>query len=303
MCAGAEADWLTRGRDALLLTAAGIISAGWCAAGSGLWVWPGALLLALWLNLLALALGLAAGRRLLVGQPAALRWSGAAALGWGLLALLVLAAGLVARVQWLPAISAVLAFLMFGAGTAWRALLADVPVCWRAAASAPLARWGRWGVLLALAPAALLLSPPPVTYDAMTYHLALPQHYLNTGGIGALPWNHYSGFPQTVELLFLLALALGGYGAVPMVAFSLGVWLLVALWGLARSCCRLSPAAAWLALLLALTVPEIWDGFSVAMIDVPAALFMVLAAAFLFGRTPRELVAAAVFTGLAMGCK
>lgn len=294
-----------RWRAAGGVCALGVVGALFAGASYGPVQWLGCALVAGWLNLAALAAGLAAGARLLAGQPPSLRLAAAAALGWGMLALLLyalgLAGGLAPEIIWPVLLAASL--LVLGATPAWRAALAELPALWRAAAPEISCRWARTGVLLVLLPAALVLTVPPIAYDAMTYHLALPQQYLNAGRTIALPWNHYSGFPQLVEMLFLAGLALVGPVFSHFIVFSLGCWLLLALWGLARYQRLLSPAAAWLALLIAATMPEIWDGFSVAMIDIPAALFMVLAVAFLFAGRPHELTLAALFTGLAAGCK
>jgi hypothetical protein len=49
---------------------------------------------------------------------------------------------------------------------------------------------------------------PPMDYDALEYHLALPRHYLIWGGIRATPNNFYAVFPQGAEMLYMGALAI-----------------------------------------------------------------------------------------------
>jgi 4-amino-4-deoxy-L-arabinose transferase-like glycosyltransferase len=55
---------------------------------------------------------------------------------------------------------------------------------------------------------------PEIYYDALVYHLAIPQEYLHSGSFTPLPFNHYSGLPLLVSMLHLWSLAAGGmYGA------------------------------------------------------------------------------------------
>lgn len=46
-------------------------------------------------------------------------------------------------------------------------------------------------------------------YDALVYHMAVPQHYLEAGKIFLIPGNVYSNFPLNAEILFLGSLLLG----------------------------------------------------------------------------------------------
>ncbi len=296
-------------RIAAALLAAGL-AAGLLLAQSGA-EWPGAQLLAvvlplLWLSAVLLAAGLRWARLLLAGLPPLARGAAASTLGWGVLALLVtlvLLAGGTLALDLLLVLLAVGGTLLLALTGEWYAWLCDLPVLWRAAAPDAATRWARLGELLALLTALLCVSAPPVAYDAMTYHLALPQAYLNAGGIVPLVHNHYSGFPKLVEMLFLLALACGNPALAHGICFMLGLWLLVLLWALARYRMALPPAAAWLAALLAVTIPEVWDAFSVAMVDLPAALFAALALWYLTGTTRADAAGAGLATGFMLGCK
>lgn len=67
------------------------------------------------------------------------------------------------------------------------------------------------------------LFQPTFFYDALTFHLAMPQSYLLTGDVSPRPFITYSYFPQNLEMLYLLALAAGG--VVPAQLVNALVWL------------------------------------------------------------------------------
>jgi len=54
---------------------------------------------------------------------------------------------------------------------------------------------------------------PPIKYDALVYHLALPEIYLANGQIAYVAENVLWGFPQLTQMLYTLALTLGAGNA------------------------------------------------------------------------------------------
>lgn len=60
---------------------------------------------------------------------------------------------------------------------------------------------------------------PPVYYDSLVYHMALPAHYLHEGIIRPHGSNLFSYFPATMEMIYLVSLAVGGETAANMVSF------------------------------------------------------------------------------------
>jgi hypothetical protein len=74
--------------------------------------------------------------------------------------------------------------------------------------------WPEWILVIALLALQLLAFfyafTPAAQSDALRYHLAAPQEWLKAGGLVYLPWNAFSNFPSTVEMLFLYGLGLGG---------------------------------------------------------------------------------------------
>ncbi|MDE2292674.1 MAG: hypothetical protein KGL53_11385 [Elusimicrobia bacterium] len=75
---------------------------------------------------------------------------------------------------------------------------------------------------------------PETFYDALNYHLGMPNLYLLRGVIGPTPWNSYSGIPSIPMMLYGQALSLDSWGvAARLVHFAMLGALLVELRGLA----------------------------------------------------------------------
>jgi hypothetical protein len=128
----------------------------------------------------------------------------------------------------------------------------------------------------------LLASPflaawvPDYGWDAFAYHLALPERYLFRNRIVVTPLFPHSAFPQTVEMLYLVALSLDSGALAKLLHLQFGVLTAVAVFGMAR---RASPRAAWLAVLVLAADPLLnWEA-AVAYNDLAAAFFAVLAVA------------------------
>lgn len=110
--------------------------------------------------------------------------------------------------------------------------------------------WAR-AALLACAIAFAFLLPlallPETFYDALNYHLAMPNLYLLRGRIGPTPENSYSGVPSIPMMLFGQALAGDSWGiAARLVHLGFLAAVLGALRGAAGrlGCARSAPAAA-----------------------------------------------------------
>lgn len=171
----------------------------------------------------------------------------------------------------------------------------------------PFTRWLRRGVVVLLALAALMAFLPPAKWDALVYHLTLPQQYLAVGQIIPRPDNHFSGFPQLVEMLYTwLMLAARPHAAAALHGVFGGLSLLLT-FSLAQRAGR--PAAGWLALVILLVSQTLWRLFYWPYVDLAlaaytlAALTMLLAWAGERERRTRWLLAAGFFTGCMMATK
>ena len=74
---------------------------------------------------------------------------------------------------------------------------------------------------------------PPIKYDALTYHLALPRLYLEEGRLAFIADNPYWGHPQIVEMLYTWAMALGRSSTAAVLSWWAGVLFIAGLVGAA----------------------------------------------------------------------
>jgi hypothetical protein len=166
------------------------------------------------------------------------------------------------------------------------------------------------GVLAVLGFALLLLNPflecfvPFHGWDALTYHLAVPERYLQVNGIFLTPFSFYTAFPLGTEMLYLLALGFDAETAARLMHFEFGVLCLLATYALGR---RVSRRAALLAPLLLLADPLFSWELSIAYSDLTLAFYTLLAVSCLgdWRSAPRSvsLVACGVFAGAAMAAR
>lgn len=130
--------------------------------------------------------------------------------GLGCISISIFAAGMIG---WLnPSfLSSMFLLLTLAVGTAtyigWPQLSTSTP----AFVTSDLITRSSSAILLALATINLVAAlAPPVFYDSLVYHLALPDLYLLNSRLIPTPHNIYSGVPLNTEMLYAAGLALGG---------------------------------------------------------------------------------------------
>jgi hypothetical protein len=199
---------------------------------------------------------------------------GAAALGLPLLSLILLGVGALTLTPW-----SIGGALLALAALTWRDALA-----WLRQVSAwlrtPLPRppWERFLAIFVIGLAGMALALawlPPAEWDALTYHLAGPQQYVQEGRFYAAPHNHFLGFPQLVETLFAAQLALTGrLTGAAVLHWGIGALLLLAV---GERAARLGGSATgWLAAAILLSARTVWTEMSVPYVDLlPLLLAMV----------------------------
>ena len=143
-------------------------------------------------------------------------------------------------------------------------------------------------------------SLPPVLYDTMVYHMALPEQYLIHQGLVALPNHLMSAYPKLHELLLTVPLLLGG----PEAANAFTALLMLAAAGIVgRFGFRLGgPAGALAAFSLTLTLPLVVYLGSDVKNDVTLAFLELAALGVLVLHDelgPRRLLTVGILAGFA----
>ena len=213
-------------------------------------------------------------RRLGVGWPGTAGAICAVALGLPLVSLGLLGIGALALTRW-----SVGGALVILAALTWRdelVWLRQVIVWLRTPLPRPT--WERFlaFVVIGLAGMALTLAwLPPGEWDALTYHLAGPQQYVQQGRFYAAPHNHFLGFPQVVETLFAAQLALTGrLTGAAVLHWSIGALLLLAV---GERAARLGGSATgWLAAAILLSARTVWTEMGVPYVDLLPMLLAVV---------------------------
>ena len=250
------------------------------------------------IDLAALAIGTPLWRRLRPApQPLVASLPPRLALGLLVLANAVLAlAALHLLIE--PALAALVAVpIAVAAPAALRALRA------RPASSRPRRRSIAWIALAAVA-AVVAAGPlldafvPRYGWDALTYHLSVPERYLWGHKIWFTRFSLYSAFPLDVEMLYALGMGLGSAAVAKLVNLQFGV---LALWTLALLGRRASPRAALFAVAIVLADPLFAWELGVAYTDLAGGLYALLAFDALVDAAPaldgRALARLAIFGG------
>jgi hypothetical protein len=187
-----------------------------------------------------------------------------------------------------------------------------------------LAWWRQWGGLAGLwresgsferavavvlgffISAALLIAlAPPLKWDALVYHLVLPQAYLDLGRLAYLPWIIKSGHPQNIELLYAWAMTIGGAPAAAVLGWLAGVTALAGLLGYLHQHFGLRPA--WVGTAAVVSGYSVASALAWAYVDW-WGLFLGLGALVTLGRWRMsgrwgELALAGTFAGMALATK
>jgi len=203
----------------------------------------------------------------------------ASALGFGALAYLVFALGLLqlfyAWVFWI-----LLTLLAAIAGKdIWRLLQGIGQGFTKGAKLRNSYASGALGIWLALMSGMVLLAAlaPAAGYewDGLAYHLAIPKIYLQQHGISPLPWMSHSNFPLTLEMLYVLGLGIKGQMLARLFHFGCGLLVLLAVyaWGNAA----FGRGSGLLAAAILAAMPLFFWEATVAYNELAFALFCLLA--------------------------
>jgi hypothetical protein len=154
-----------------------------------------------------------------------------AGLGLGILSVYILIAGSLAGVNWitLGAIPLAAAILLHRSLFNWcRMLGGSVQYLFQSAG-----RFEKWltAFMFVIFTGSLITAlAPPFHYDALMYHLVMPLTYVQQGRITHIPWLVMTGMPQCTEMVYTMAVQLGGLQAAAVTGWMAG---LIALLGIA----------------------------------------------------------------------
>jgi len=162
------------------------------------------------------------------------------------------------------------------------------------------------GLLLLILGFTLLTAlAPPLKFDALVYHLALPRHYLLEGRMVYVPQIMFWGMPQTAEMLYTWAMSLGGEPAAVVLGWLVGLVALLGLLGLTTDRLGVGPAWASLAALICgftLSTGLAW-GYNDWWVLLFGLGFLISLSLWLEGHSNGLLALAGLFAGIALSTK
>jgi 4-amino-4-deoxy-L-arabinose transferase-like glycosyltransferase len=146
---------------------------------------------------------------------------------------------------------------------------------------------------------------PPFFFDALTYHLAVPQQYLRSHGFHYIPHHHYSNYPANMGMLFLVGLSFSGGMLAHLLSWIYTPMTALSVYAFAKS--RWGTRVAVTAALVMLFVPGILIASILTSVDngVMFYSFLSFSAVFAWCATRQRtwFILAAIFCGIAVGSK
>lgn len=146
---------------------------------------------------------------------------------------------------------------------------------------------------------------PPISFDALTYHFAIPKTYLITGRITYLPEIMFWGMPQQTEMLYTLAMRFGGDESAALLGWGIGVLTLAGIFDFTHS--KFGIKAAWAAVACLLAGQTISAALAWGYVEWPMMLYgtgmLIAFSDWKEGKKQSRLVLAGIFAGMALTTK
>ncbi len=146
---------------------------------------------------------------------------------------------------------------------------------------------------------------PPFFFDALTYHLAVPQQYLRHHGFLYIPHHHYSNYPANIGMVFLVGLSFSGGMLAHLMSWMFAPMTAFAVYAFTTT--RWGRSTAVTAALILLFVPGILIASILTSVDNGVMFYSFLSCAALLSwfssRQPHWFVLSGIFCGLAVGSK
>lgn len=146
---------------------------------------------------------------------------------------------------------------------------------------------------------------PPFFYDALSYHLAVPQKYLTNHGFSFMPLNYFSNFPSNLGMLFTLALSLSGGLLAKLLSWMYAPIIALAVYSFSKFFWRKQTAG--LSAVVFISVPGIMILSTLTSIDLAVTFysFMSLYSILYWFKFQKKrwFVLSGIFCGMAIGTK
>jgi len=116
---------------------------------------------------------------------------------------------------------------------------------------------------------------PPLLFDALVYHLAIPKLYILNHGIEYIPYSFFSNFPFLMEMLYTLGLLVQGPIVVKCLNYVIHLVMLASLYTFART--YFNHRIALVSVLIFYTIPWVGMESFLPYIDIGLAVYTLLA--------------------------
>ena len=151
----------------------------------------------------------------------------------------------------------------------------------------------------------LAAATPPFFYDALVYHLAVPQQYLLAHGFHYMPHHHFSNFPINLNMLFMVGMSLSGGMLAKLLSWLFAPMSAIAVYGFAKS--RWGTHIAIMAAAILSLVPGVLILSTLTSVDLGVMFYSFLSFSALlswFSSGQKQwFILSGVFCGLAVGTK
>lgn len=230
-------------------------------------------------------------------------------IGFGVLAYLVLLAGLLKVLYWQAILAMIGVMALLSIKEVWR-LVKSVYTAVRTKGASKLSAVDSLVIIAAVSLGSMALigalSPPTrLDWDGLAYHLAIPKIYLSRHAIFYVPYISHSNFPFLTEMLYTVGLSLGSVSIAKLFHYWMYIGTAAAIFGLCRR--HINSMTGKIAAVLFLSVPVVWWEAGSAYADISTALYITLAAYAFFNweetRSSIWLIVCGVVSGFALGTK
>ncbi|MBI4777543.1 glycosyltransferase family 39 protein [Candidatus Desantisbacteria bacterium] len=167
----------------------------------------------------------------------------------------------------------------------------------------------------------LAIGGPPILFDSLVYHLAIPDIYIRNHGIVHIPHLVFANYPLNTEMLFALSMILGGDTVAQLIHPLFGILAGLSIYAMTRDYVvaeasslqaegihtMISTRGGLFAALIFFSMPSVIFTMTFAFNDLALTYYVILAVYAMIHwikiQNIRWLILSGIFAGLAMGTK